>query len=501
MRGWGQVAAVLAVGCGTPEPDLEPRFVRGGVLFPGPEFVEHAWAPGGTFERGGRSWSAPDKADCVPLFSVPLGDVSSIVFRGGEPPDTTMALSPDGRKLAIGAYTGEVVIVDAWTGAERTRRSFPEALIKRVLWSGDGATLYVGEQSAEARLLALDAETLADRWVVSLAEVVGRSPPPAGDDLYGVYSLPGIFGLDGLENGDLLVTAAHGWTSGDGRKNASTIVRYSSEGVRLAGWPEQGAIDGTLLHPSMSGDRIAVQVGRSADGPPPADLPVGGVVVLDSQLKMDRTRKLDPLLPWFPTVFVWEAFDFDGERLLVGTGDGRVMLFHGEESVTVPLGTPLSPDGVPLAASVGFGRLAGEGALVVTASTSVPYGAADPSWRPPAPHPNANALWFYGFDGELRWTWRGPHEIQGVTLSPDGKEAVVGSGPRISDRRSDLFGALVFRVAGDGSGDERLECFCSTASPVFFRQAWAKDGRFAVSEHPYRDGEQVRGSYQVTVFR
>jgi len=450
--------------------------------------------------RDGVSAVAPDKPECVPLFSVALGDVSSLAFRGAEPPDTALAFSPDGKWLAIGAYTGELIVVDAWTGMEKARRVLPEALVKSVGWSPDGTRVYAGEQSAEAKLHALDASDLKELWSVSLADDVGRSPPPAGDDLYGVYTLPSVLGLE-IVDGEILVTAAHGWMEGEVRRNASKMVRFSPEGRRVAEWPESAPLDGTLFRPRVFDGETAVQLGRSATGPAPGGVPFGSVAIFDFQLKMKRTLPVEPLLPWFPSVFVWDALDLRGDRGLVGTGDGRVFLWEGEHRLRVDLGTPVAPDGVPLASSIGFGRLTAEGALVATSETSIPYGAADPAWRPPAPHPSANALWFYGKEAELQWTWRGPHQLQGTTVSPDGRETVVGAGPRTTDERTDLFGALIFRLEGEGSGEDRLRCFCSTASPVFFRQAWSHDGRIAVTEHPYRAGDQVRGTYQVTVFR
>jgi hypothetical protein len=80
---------------------------------------------------------------------------------------------------------------------------------------------------------------------------------------------------------------------------------------------------------------------------------------------------------------------------------------------------------------------------------------------------------------------------------------VVGAGSRSSDARRDLYGALVFDLEGQSrSGEQRLQTFCATESPVFFRQAATEDGRIAVVEHPIADEDgSIRGAYQVTVLR
>jgi hypothetical protein len=80
---------------------------------------------------------------------------------------------------------------------------------------------------------------------------------------------------------------------------------------------------------------------------------------------------------------------------------------------------------------------------------------------------------------------------------------VVGGGARTTDTRRDLFGAVVFRLDGEGSGPERIEVSCPTENPVFFTHDVLDDGRIAVSEVPYRDesGDRVLGDYRVTVLR
>lgn len=510
---------ILALSCGgTPVP-AEPTFVRGGVIAPAGsggravggarELITRDWKPGEHVALPTAAGDAPARPECVALFHVPLGDVSRQIASGGEAPDTAMAFSPDGSKLAIGAYTGEIVVVDGWTGAELARRTLPEALVKRVAWAKDGGTLYVGEQSPDAMVRALDPATLADRWTKRFADDVGASPAPRGDDLYGVYQLPGVYELEVTQNGGLIVTAVHGWTDADGHhRNASRVVSLASDGSVRAAWPADGPADATLLDARYDpdGPLIAVHVGRSSDGDPPAELPIGAVLTLDGATLAPRARyAVEPLKPWFDRVFAWDAVDVSVPEDLVvtGLGDGRVFAWHldGTLRATLDPGVPIDANGVPIAASVGFTSIIAGSIVAETSGTTIPYGAADPSLRPPRTHPNENALWSWSPSGDLQWTWHGPWRLQGMTASEDGKTLVVGAGERDSDARTDLFGALVFRLDGAGTGDDRLTAICPTAGPVFFRQAMAPDGRIALSEHPWRDGTAVDGVYQVTVVR
>ena len=243
--------ALLACSSTTEVPVEELIFVRDGVLAPsGPgrvvggdlRLTEQAWTPGEAVSLAGTTSVAPTQASCVPLFSVPLGDVSRLVAMGGEAPDTALALSPDGERLAIGSYTGEVVVVDGWTGEELSRRRLSETMAKQVAWSPDGQVLYAGEQSPDAMVRALDPDTLSDLWSHRLADRVGHSPAPAGEDVYGVYSLPSAFGLEVLSDGDLLVVGTHGWSDAEGvRHNRSQVLRLGPDGTPKAAWPAKVA--------------------------------------------------------------------------------------------------------------------------------------------------------------------------------------------------------------------------------------------------------------------
>lgn len=495
----------MLLGCSQAPPDEAPTFVRDGIVLmegdgrrlpDGRVLVEEHWSAGESLHGA----VAPRVAECVPLFHVPLGDVRRHVLMGGEAPDTALAFSPDGSRLAVGDFTGRLLVVDAWTGRVLARKRLAETLIKRVAWSPDGRTLYAAEQSPDAFVHALDPDSLEIRAQVRLADEVGTSSPPDGDDLWGVYALPAAYALEILPGGDLIVAATHGWDQDGRRLNRARLLRLDSDLQQLAAWPPEGPADAVFRSLHVEGGRIAVPLGRSADGPPP-DLPIGGVQILDEDLRPVRTVEIAPLEPYYSDAFVWEALAFDPSgQLAVGLGDGRVVI---EDGPVLEVGTPVLAGEVPIAAAVG--QIAWPGTLLaVTARTDIPWGAASPELRPPGAHPGENALTAWSVEGtsaRVAWTFQGAHVLQGLTLVPERGEVVVGAGARDTDRRRDLFGALVLDLEGEGSGARRLKAWCATEGPVFFRHAATEDGRIAVAEFPWADGEQLAGAYRVTVFR
>ena len=509
-----------------PAPEGELIFVRDGVVVPASldvagqdlpgarRLVAQAWAPGAAVSVGGLSDVAPARAECVPLFQVDLGDVSRLTAMGAPAPNTALAFSPDGgARLAVGSYRGEILVVDGWQGTVLARRTLAETMVKQVAWSADGQTLYAAEQSPDAYLYALDPATLRERWSLRLADLVGSSAPPGGEDIYGVYSLPAAYALLVLPDGELLVTALHSWTDAEAvKRNQAVVLRVRPDGTIRARWPADAPADATFQHTALdpAGRLAAITVNRSADGPPPADLPIaeGGVLVLDLETLAPTLQvQTPPLEPWFKTAYIWNGLDISSadNALYMGFGDGRVRVVDmaGADLLEKQMGVPVMAGEVPIHASVGWGYLHDGGVVLSTSKTLIPYGAASSSLRPPTAHPNENTLWSLALDGTVRWSWTGSQVIEGLSRSDDGQHLVVGAGSRQTDDRRDLYGALVFDLGGPPrGGEERLEAFCPTEGPVFFRQAMAADGRVAVSEHPYLEADgAVAGAYRLTVLR
>lgn len=501
---WLKLAVILLGGCSTPAPEAAPElhFLRRAVQLDGGPVEPLAWTPG----QDVRGVIAPQAPECRAQFTVPLEDRRADAEQGVPPRGVALAFSPDGTRLALGSAGGTVEVVSVPGGEVLVKRDLAEGAVRAVAFSADGETLYVGEQSPDANLYALDAATLQDRWRRRLADDLATSSLPPDDTMYGVYSLPSAFGVTPLDGGRLLVAGAHGWSVAGARRNKTRLWLLGPAGEVEAAYPPAGAADGIFLFPSVveradrTGD-VLLGVSRSADGDPPDDLPVNGIVDLALPGLTPRwTQTFAPLAPHFTTVFCWEGVVRGPDFAFAGLGDGRAFLFDGDGQPRAELtpGVPIVTGGVPIGVGVGFAAARAEGAWYLTTSTNIPWGSADPAARPPSAHPAENTVHALAPDGTPRWDRALRQSVAGVVPSPDGTELLVGAGARDSDTRTDLFGGVLLSAA---TGD--VLAVCSTAAPADFHPVFAPDGGWiAIAEAPFKTADgSVAGAYQVTVFR
>jgi hypothetical protein len=470
-------------------------FVRGGLVVDG-GFEPRDWAPGAVVDGA----EAPRVADCVPVRTAALGDLTDAVARGMAAPDTALTFHPDGSHLAVGTVLGEVVVLGP-DGAE-VRRTLAESAVKQVAWSPDGATLYAAEQSPDAWIHALDPRDLSSTGpAFRLADAVETSAPPGPDDLYGLYTLPAAYGLSVRADGRLLVLGTHGWNTPEGRRNRSQLLRlrHDAEGFAVdARWPDEPADATFLALEARDVERVGVAVSRSSDGPDPAGLPIGGVAVLDADtLDLLDAHVPEPLTPWFDRAFVWEAIGLGDGRITLGLADGRIW----RPGRIRDLSTPLLAGDVPIAATIGSLVDGGDAIFALTSGTSIPFSASRAELQPPEPHPAENTL--FALDPETletRWAWHGSESLHGMAVSE--RWVAVGTAPG-EGGAADQHGVIVFdRTGAPGrSGSDRIAALCSTGQPVFFRPRIAPDGRIAVVSFPEKQGDVVRGEYRVTIFR
>lgn len=475
---------------------------------------DQKWSSHTTISILGESKKTPLQANCVSIAHQVIGDVQNMISRQAGIPNTFMAWSHDESKLAVGTQRGDVLILDGWTGNILEQKHLSESLIKYVAWSHDDQTLYVAEQSVDGNIYAFD-PTLQTKWTFAVADIVESSTPPQDEDIYGIYSLPAAFGLVVLRDNSLIVPATHAWTKDGVFVNRSQLLHLSTSGKVIQKWP-QNVADATIKFPVVDEehDRMILSVERTSQQPIHPDLqeiPTGGIQVIQiSDVSPTNFITVEPLQPHFSKSMIWQALDLSGKEqsILAGYSDGRIRItdLEGKQRTMLETSTPIQAGNVPIYAIIGWGKFYKDRAFYNTSPTYIPYTASSPELKPPADHPNAGSLFAMDLDGNKIWSWRGEHNIQGISVQEERGEIVIGAGDRISDRRKDLYGALIFD-AGFEKGKENttknpLLATCMTPNPIFFYHTMTSDGRLAVAEHPYLDEQgSIQGDYAIRILR
>jgi len=439
--------------------------------------------------------------------------------------DTAVRFSPNGQLLAIGSFGGWLRIYETLSGRLLHRQRVHEGIVKQLVFAPDGDTLYVGEQSPDGRVLALGLEyaatateplQLTQRWSRRLADDLETSRAIPGDR-FSLYWLPAASHMKCGRDGRLFVAGRHSWPVGDKMANRSRIYCLDPDGNLLWQFPPNVPAQLTIPHLAIDpeGRRLLVHPSRTQADDVPLPIKPGSLALLNAQSgELLATTNIGPLLPHFARAESWDsmALSEDCRRAVVGLADGRVLRFalnddQFERQGQLELGTPIVLGRVPIAASAGFSRIAGDRLFLQTQYTHVPFGNPLAAERPPSTHPGANTLSVADLDGRILWRYRGPFALSGIWHAGIGDAShprwvVVACRQRLDARQGTPLGFLLFDLARGGGGSDKLVYYYPTEGPVAFQADISSDGRFiAVVETPARtpDGQHVYGSYQVHV--
>ncbi len=447
---------------------------------------------------------------------VVLEDVSYYV-RGRWQPDTCVRFSPDGRLLAIGSYTGWIRMWDVYANRSLWKKKIAEGMVKRVDFSPDGRQVYFGEQSVDAFVYGADTHSGEIRWRFRMAGDLESGRPPAKDEPYGIFRLPGAYGLQTLADGDVLVQGLHSWGGNpmiDEMKRLSRVYRLTPEGRVRWAFPANGPTPYSVIYADADagGRRFALliaQKGTQRDAAYP--FAEGTLVVLDGASgRLMWQYTFEPLQPHFDRVGFWESISVGpgGRRASVGLFDGRTFLFDLERrrvERAFDFGAPVLISGVPVSARATYNHLAADSMVYFqTDISSVPYASTmDHVVSPPGPHPNATTLTAVKLNGEIAWRYRSGHSFQNFWTSRDGRWLFTAVN-RDDERTGREAGGMLFDTHRAGGGTSRLVYFYPVRGKTHFHADLARDGSaFALVETPYRDPETNRlvGEYAVHIVR
>jgi len=562
------LSAAVLIGCGCAsrrnECEVEAYFVRGGIAVesPGVEeikigkgrvsliewsgecnsgvvvcfkdkyLVRIKWKPGETYRvrvgttRGGaaKEIQAPARPSPMRVGMIDIERIDPHDAEMGTAPDTYVKFSPDAKLLAIGSFKGYIRVVEVNTGSVLMEKRIAEGLVKRIAWGEirGKKVIYAGEQSPDGFIYCMDPYSGRVVWKYRTADDIESSRQTEASDRYAVYSLPGVFQLKVLPDGDVIAVGAHGWNKDGEYLYRCLVYRFdgATGGVKWK-WPEEKPLPFGIVWFSSDarGSKLALVTSSWLDvRETDKKYRDGTVYCLDGEHGAAMWKyTVPPLEPYYRKASAWQAMALspDGKHAVLGLSDGRGFLFDadaagGSSQDGIPenrplwimnIGTPVIVGGIPVAAHVSYAAVDRE-VYFVLPGTSVPPGVGSAQKQTPAPHPAAGNIFAYTKAGGLSWKWETPGTTQGIILSEDGRWMAAVTSETFGSDDTEFFGVSLFDLDKPGGGAEKLEYMYDTEGPVFFMADITGDGEFvAAVETPIRlsDRKTVLGGYRVHI--
>ena len=484
-------------------------------------FLQFEWEPATSYQIRIDSLNlrsrhvSPLKPSAYRVRMIELDSLLSLLANLKRPAvPTTVALAPDGSKLAIATDAGHLAILDPLTGANIWSTRISEGYAKHATFSPDGTLFYIGEQSAEGLIYAykLSDKAPALLWTYRTADDIETSRPANPDDVYGWVQYPGPYRMAMTDNGDLLASANHSWTV-DG-KNLKKAQFYRFEGATGKvkwKWPSAQAAPIIIkwFDYSQDGGTVALVCdGGVTEGT--SRYRSGTLYVLDGETGTVRWHHtIDALKPYYEAVTFWRSVGVspDGLWINVSTDDGRVFIFNSADTDRhweADLTTPLKVSDVPITATTGTIGATNEFALFVTGDTYIPYHLKKGAQQPPSAHPNGMTFFAYSWTGEKVWQWKLENMPQALRIGSAGKYAVVSQSKYNRSNVQQLHGVSVFSLKEKGGGlDKYLYTYRTEGMLPYDTVDISTDGRvIAVVETPIvMPDETVRGKNRVHILQ
>ena len=520
--------AISALGDAVVQRDDNPIAFQTTDLDSGRRLASFAWEPGVTYQvRVGsevRENRTPLRPTPYLLRTIALEDASRAALAGVSP-DSVVRFAPDSRRLAIGTLAGRLRVLDCYSGEPLFETRIAEGLIKCLEWSPDGSTLYVGEQSPDAYLVAYHAPIVegntrapfAIAWRIRLADRIETSPLSAADR-YAVYTLPAVHDLAIAADGRIFVAATHNWSGASGSRNRSCLLCTLTR--RLGGLVRSPncQLGADHLAPGDRRDRRA-RAGAAASHPSAAQR--GGS---NSSWRADAVgwsdrppaRCSDDRAPGAAfRVGRSVGFGGAGRRRLAGRDRaGRwssLAVRHGRRTSQAAADVRASHAAHRGNDSDRGGsytlRIFGERVYFETQNTHIPFGSMQAANQAPVPHHGANTLSVTDLAGAPLWRYRGPFNLTGSWCDGAGHDKarrwlLVTCREQPGAGESAQFGGLLFDLERPGGGNDKLAFYYPTAGPVIFNADISRDGRLIALVEipaPTPDGRALFGTHQVHV--
>jgi hypothetical protein len=211
-----------------------------------------------------------------------------------------------------------------------------------------------------------------------------------------------------------------------------------------------------------------------------------------------------PLLPHFKTVSTWRcvAVHPDGKRVNASIGDGRLyILENGVRQWMDARGGPVLVSRFPIVAETGSVGATRDFAIFALGGAYIPIRTGPQGASGNHPHPNSNAIFFFDWEGNLKWRWEGPNRSNGLAFSGNRRWMAIALSKSQTFRRDDTNGIVLFDTKAE-PGKYQAGVYWIEGVIPYDQVAMSEDGSLiALVEAPavIPDGRPARGGYRLHV--
>lgn len=363
-----------------------------------------------------------------------------------------------------GTVNGEIYALRL-DGTEAWEHSIGSGNIRAIALSKDERIIYVGEKSPEGLLYALDASNGNVLWTFSGKSVIGEEAA--------IKSEPCPISISTDKNGNVYAVFYRFTLGKDGKRDyISRIISFTSEGKERWRYPDNENLDCWTNWGDVSEDgrRFAFATANYDDSQVKDITYDASLYVLDADKGQLIHAEYIPPAPTFDTTTIRNGPSYakDGNHLATIASDGRGFLFDADGHILWErwISKAQEAGGSWINASGRRADVLPEGVAFTTINTF-----NRENWQMPSPviHPSSNSLYLFTLDGEFKFRYTAPGEIEDTVYASGVAAIAIGRNVRNHDYKA--HGAAAVSLA-DGQVLARYH----TAGPVQ-AAAISEDGR------------------------
>ncbi len=357
------------------------------------------------------------------VVSVHLGDIPSANYDRMGFTKAVVEYSEKADGWIVGTERGELLLFDN-RGRQMWKRSLGIGKMISLAISNDGATAFVGEQSPEGKIYAVDAVTGDIKWQRKGTDYVGAEPSKR--------SYPAVVHL-AVDEADNVYANIYRYVMNkdSSRLYVGRTVSINSNGEERWRFPAEENLDSWVNWCDVSKAQKSVVLSTSVYESR-STLKYGDTMYfLDKENgKMSNSVFVKEVPPFENTVMRGSPnFSADGNYLAAACSDGRAFLFDGggKELWMRIISKPTQVDSVWINASGRDGYVTEHGVLFTTINTF-----NRENWQLPTPieHPGDNSIFMFALSGEFKYQYRAEGTIEKVSFTDKLLAGAVGRNVR-----------------------------------------------------------------------